>query len=80
MKAASDRFVSLPGLIVPTEALQLALDLEARGFRLKVDDGDLLVAPFGRLTAAECEQITRWKRHLCALVAFSEDVMKARPA
>lgn len=73
----SDRFVILPGLIVPIEPHQLLNELEARGLRFRVDGDELVVVPCGRLTDVDRDAIRRWKWHLLALVEFCEN---ARPA
>ena len=72
MLPSSSDFVSLRGgLVVPVAAWYLGLELEHRGFALRVDgDGRLLVAPRDQLTPADCEAIQRWKAHLCALVEY----------
>lgn len=68
--SASD-FVVLPGLTLPLAAVQLALDLENRGLRLTIDDGDVLVVgPRERLTSADRKAIRLWKRHLLAIVSY----------
>jgi hypothetical protein len=67
-------FVVLPGLILPRPVLLLALDLERRGVSLRNDGDELVVGPGEALTEADRDEIRRWKLHLQALVAFSEDV------
>jgi hypothetical protein len=68
---ASDSLVPLArGLVVPAEALALALDLEARGFQLQPDGSTLVVTPPERLTPQDCQQIRRLKRHLIALIDY----------
>lgn len=65
-------FVSLRGgLAVPVAALQLALDLEARGLPLATDaDHQFIVPDDGRLTDADRIAIARWRLHLGALVEY----------
>lgn len=71
MPDASERFVSLRGgLVVPYEPLLIALDLEARGFHMRPDGGDLIISPFSQLTAEDRQQIRRWKYHLAAIVCY----------
>src|SRR6187549_3468105 len=59
----NDRIVLLKGgLVLPVEPIQLALELEERGFTLTRMDGDtLLVQPYERLTRDDCQRIKRWK-------------------
>lgn len=72
-------FVVLPGLTVPLEVVQLALDLEQRGVHLIREDGDvLLVGPRERVTDDDRVQLRRWKRHLLAIMAYDADG-KGRP-
>ena len=66
--------VALPGLVLPVEAVLLALDLESRGLRFVVDGDDLLVSPRDRITDVDRVAIRRWKWHLMALVARVERV------
>ena len=65
-----DRYVQLQGgPILPAAPILLALDLEARGFRMRREPGDILdVQPHQRLTADDCAQIRRWKWHLLTIV------------
>jgi hypothetical protein len=59
------------GLTVPGPALTLAVDLEARGFQLRVDaDQQFQVAPTAALTAADRAGIARWRLHLAAIVEY----------
>jgi hypothetical protein len=73
MAAASEaqRFVALHGgLVIPAEPLRLVLDLQARGFLLRPDGGDLVVSPFRQLTAEDCRQLRRWKYHVLAVLQY----------
>lgn len=71
MSAASDRFVELQGgLVIPLEPLMLVLDLQARGFTLTPDAGDVVVSPFSKLSGEDCRQLRRWKRHVLAVLAY----------
>jgi hypothetical protein len=59
------------GLVIPLEAYQLAITLEARGVRFLLEDGDLIAEhPSGALTDADHTLIRRWKRHLLAIAAY----------
>lgn len=58
------------GPIVPFAALQLAVDLEARGHALTAHDDALHVTRGGALTAEDRQAIARWKRHLLAIVEY----------
>jgi hypothetical protein len=59
------------GLAVPFAALQLALDLEARGIVLAVDGSDLVVDDAaGLLTETDRPLIRRWKQHLVAIATY----------
>ena len=64
-------FVSLKGgLVVPVPALRLALDLEARGFRMRVDEHQqFVIEPTSTLTEADLAAIGRWRLHLGAITA-----------
>ena len=66
------KFVTLNGgLTVPVPALQLALDLEARGIPLSTDAHHQFVVPTDdRLTTDDRVAIRRWHRHLGAIVAY----------
>ena len=68
----AERFVTFRGgFIVPAEAYVLLLDLEARGFTLRVEATHaLIVSPPAALTPADCSAIRRWKWHLVALLAW----------
>ena len=65
-------FVMLQGgLIVPVPALVLALDVEARGFEQTLDaGGEYRIEPVDRLTDVDRAAISRWRRHLAAMVAY----------
>jgi hypothetical protein len=71
----SPDFVQLrDGIMVALPAVLLALDLEARGVRLKVDDGELLVGPSGLITNADREAIRRWRMHLLHVVGAASSL------
>jgi hypothetical protein len=65
-------FVTLKGgLTVPVAALQLALDLEARGIPLATDQDHQFVIPDDpRLTPGDHAAIARWRLHLGAIVDY----------
>lgn len=58
------------GLIVRTDAIALALELEAHGHALTVADGALLVSQGSTLTVHERTAITGLKRHLLAIAGY----------
>jgi hypothetical protein len=70
-------FVSLRGgLTVPRPALELALDLEARGFRLSLDGAkQIVVEPLEKLAPADLAAISRWRHHVAAIVDYRFDVL-----
>lgn len=67
------------GLIVLRPALELALDLEQRGFTLSLDPTERLeiepTASSGPLTDADRAGIARWHLHLAAIVAYQVPVL-----
>ena len=68
-------FVMLKGnVIVPVEAVRIALDLEQRGLQLRLDGDGLSIGPPDRITAEDQASIRRWRFHLCAILACAEDV------
>jgi hypothetical protein len=62
------------GLLVDERAIALAIALNA-GHVLSVRDGALLVTNGSGLSAEQRQQITAWKRHLCAIAAYDADEM-----
>lgn len=58
------------GLLVQSDALDLALALEQRGLTLAAKDGVLLVSPGSALSADDRVAVQRWKRHLLAIAAY----------
>jgi len=62
------------GVAVPLAALRLAWGMEARGFRITLNGGRLSVQPFEDLTSADRVAVTRWCRHLGALVRYCDEV------
>lgn len=68
---------------IPLEALELALSLEARGFRFLAHGNGLLrlVAVSGaELTDSDRANVRKWKTHLLVLVAYDPDAATYRPA
>ena len=64
-------FTELRGcLIVRTDALKLALALEAKGHALTAKDGALMVSHGSTLTAEDRAQIQALKTHLMACVTY----------
>ena len=68
-------FVELRGgLILPTAAIDLALDLEWRGIRLGVGPhGTLLAEPGCLITDDDRASIRRWKWHLLAITTYNSE-------
>ena len=66
------RYVLLAGgLALPIEPLELALELESRGFSFGQDgEGMLVVRAHECLTDDDRRRIRRWKWHLLALVDY----------
>ena len=58
------------GLLVRTDAIVLALALEAAGHTLTAKDGALLVGNGSTLTAEDRAAIGRHKRHLLAIAGY----------
>ena len=71
-------FVSLKGgLVVPVLAFRLALDLERRGFRMSLDEGQQFqIEPAAALTETDLAAIRRWRLHLAAIVAYDADAQE----
>lgn len=71
--------VHLPGgLVVPRQAVELALNLEARGFRLSLDFKEQIAieatGTSGQLELADRTSIARWRWHLGAIVSAACEV------
>jgi hypothetical protein len=61
------------GLALPVQAVQLALELEERGFQMSREGAyTLVVKPHEYLTDNDCLRIRRWKWHLLALLDYGE--------
>ena len=58
------------GLIVDDESIRLAIALETSGHLLSATDGVLTVTNGSTLTSEQRQQITRQKRHVCAIAAY----------
>ncbi len=65
-----EAFVTLRnGPTLPVPVLRLAWNLEDRGFQMTLDPaGDLRIDPVDALTETDQAALTRWRRHLVALV------------
>jgi hypothetical protein len=68
--SASDFVMLKGGLTVPAQALDVVLDLEARGVRLEADGDFILVRPKDKLTDADRAAVTRWRTHILALLTY----------
>jgi TubC N-terminal docking domain len=67
----TNSFVTLKGgLTVPFAALNLAWELETRGFQLTVVNDDLVVEPHAALSDGDQAALGRWRRHVAALVQY----------
>ena len=60
------------GLVVPVEAIELALDMEAVGVPFSTDNDHRLVIDLSdaRINDSQRAAIIRWRRHLGALVEY----------
>ena len=67
---SSDHATLVNGPTLPREAIALAVELEARGFDLKVHGDRLLVGPVDQLGPEDVAAIKRWRNHLIALVEY----------
>lgn len=64
------------GLTVPRLALELAIDLERRGFRQSIDAaGDYQIEPRNGLSDGDRARIARWRLHLNAIIAYEAPVL-----
>src|SRR4030095_1061608 len=61
------------GLTVPLPAVRLALELEGRGLRLRVDGDDLLIGPRELITDEDRAALRRGKPHVLALLTYDAD-------
>jgi hypothetical protein len=56
---------------LPVEAIELAIELEARGFRQSVNAaGEYRIEPAERLSDRDRSGIARWRHHLAAIIAY----------
>ena len=70
--------MSPTGLTVPLPVLELAWDLEARGFDVTVGaENALSVEPRHTLTLRDRLELERWEKHLAALTVFCDEMWKA---
>ncbi len=68
------------GLALPLPAVELALDLERRGFRLRLDElQQVQIEPAGGLMATDRAAIARWRVDLALAVAYDADAQNGRP-
>jgi hypothetical protein len=59
------------GLTVPRPALELALDLERRGFHMRLDEHQQFeIEPHAALTESDRARIGRWRLHLAAVFGY----------
>lgn len=62
------------GLLVSRESVDLALDLERRGFRQTVDRlGCYQIEPGAGLSDSDRSRIARWSVHLAAIVSAAQE-------
>ncbi|MGE3508422.1 MAG: hypothetical protein AB7N65_06015 [Vicinamibacterales bacterium] len=71
-------FVMVGDVLVPVEAVGLAIDLERRGFRQVLDEhGRYAVEPAAGLSESDRSRIARWRVHLGVLVGLAEERQSA---
>ena len=59
---------------LPIEAIELAIDLEQRGFEMWLDQWEqVVIAPAQELSDRDRAAIARWRLHLGAIVGYSCD-------
>jgi hypothetical protein len=65
-------FVTLKnGPTLQAAAIRLAIDLEARGFRMTLDEGQqFTIEPAASLTETDLAAIARWRLHLGAIIGY----------
>jgi hypothetical protein len=62
------------GLVLPLPAVQLALDLERRGFKMSLDAcQQVQLEPTAVLTETDLAAIRRWRLHLGAIITYEAD-------
>ena len=71
------QFVTLrDGPTLPLPVLQLAWNLEDRGFCMRLTaGGDVEIQPTAALTTRDQAAIQRWRRHLAAVVHYVDEVV-----
>ncbi len=70
-KSDLDLVVLAGGLSIPREALHTIIDLEVRGVRLELGEGDALFArPRALLTDADRAAVARWRQPIRAILAY----------
>ena len=67
-----DVIVLQGGVTVTREAVHLAIDLESRGVRLRIENGGLVASPAALVTADEARQLKTHVRSLKRLVAYCD--------
>ena len=70
MQTESDYVLLKGGLALPVAPVLLALDLEARGFKLTRDGEDILIHPFSKLTEDDKRNLKAWKQHVLSLLDY----------
>lgn len=61
-----------PGIVLPLEAVTVALDLERRGYRVERIGDELVINPRAMLTREDREAVARWRWELVQLVRHCE--------
>jgi hypothetical protein len=62
------------GPTLPADAIRLAIDLEARGFRMSLDaHQQFQIEPAAQLTDEDRAAVARWRLHLGAIVGYDAD-------
>lgn len=79
--APSRAFVTLrQGPTVPVEAIELAIELERRGFTMSVDPcQQVQIEPAAALTETDVAAIRRWRLHLGAIIGYDADAHPGGP-
>jgi len=72
-------FVTLKhGPTLPIEAIELAINLEERGFRMRVDQHEQFqIEPAAALTETDRAGIRRWRLHLSTILSYDADALEA---
>jgi hypothetical protein len=79
--APSRAFVTLRrGPTLPVEAIELAIDLERRGFTMSLDAcQQVQIEPTAALTETDLAAIHRWRLHLGGIVEYDADAHEGGP-